>query len=241
MGNGADSGFVRSDRADIFYTLQGQGKPLVLLHGNSQSRKYLAHQIRDFRREYQVITIDSRGHGRSTLGFKRLSIPLMAGDVKAVLDHLQITRTAIMGFSDGANIGLQVAMMFPDLVSALVLISANLSPKGLKKTIRVPVSILYRFCVLLGGLSQWFDKKAQLLGLIVTEPNFEPENLDHILAKTLVIAGENDLIYNEHTRLIAQTIPQAKLKIIKRRSHNLLQSSYKMIDPLIASFLSHEY
>ncbi|MDR1068006.1 MAG: alpha/beta hydrolase, partial [Clostridiales Family XIII bacterium] len=110
----------------------GCGPPVVLLHGHGQSNRVFRHLERRLAHDCRVILIDSRGHGLSERGDKPLSIPLMARDVAAVMDRLEIERAAIAGFSDGANIALQMAVDFPARTDCVVAISGNARPEGLK-------------------------------------------------------------------------------------------------------------
>jgi predicted alpha/beta-fold hydrolase len=113
-------GHVDRDGARIWYATVGVGAPVILLHGGMASSDTWANQVRALvRSHHRVILIDSRGHGRSTLGTKPLSYELMEGDVLAVMDALGIAKSAIVGWSDGANTGLVMAMRDPERLGKL--------------------------------------------------------------------------------------------------------------------------
>lgn len=72
----------------LHYTEQGSGTPLILLHGNGEDSGYFVHQIEYFKDRYQVIAIDTRGHGQSPRGEKPFTIRQFAGDLHDFMDEL---------------------------------------------------------------------------------------------------------------------------------------------------------
>ena len=117
--------FVCCGDARIAYYDAGRGKPLVLLHGNGEDSSYWKAQIPEFTRFFRVIAVDSRGHGASEAGTRGLSFELMAQDLKTLLDTLGIQKAHILGFSDGGNLAIKFALMFPTYVDKLILTGAN--------------------------------------------------------------------------------------------------------------------
>lgn len=103
--------------------------PLLILHGNSQSLAVFYPFLRTFLPDFQVILMDSRGHGRSRLSVHTalhgFSTEDMADDVIALLNHLHLSSVHLLGFSDGANIGLEIACKYPERLKTLICISAN--------------------------------------------------------------------------------------------------------------------
>jgi len=194
----------------LHYTEKGTGTPLILLHGNGENSSYFVHQIEHFSAKYRVIAIDTRGHGASPRGDAPFSIAQFAEDLKCFMDLHGIKKAHILGFSDGGNIALTFALKYPEYVSKLILNGANLNPKGVKASVQLPVVLGYHIAKLLGG-----KEKAELLGLMVNEPNFTPEDLKRLKIPTLVIAGKHDMIKDSHTRLIAERIKDAQLAIIE--------------------------
>ena len=92
---------------------------------------------------------------------------------------------------------------------------ANLNPKGVKRSTQIPIEIGYKIANRFAAVSDSARLNAEMLGLMVNDPNVEPEELKEIKAKTLVIAGTNDMIKEEHTRLIAESIPGSELVFLK--------------------------
>lgn len=194
-----------------FYVEKGQGEPLVLLHGNGESCEYFQHQMDAFSARYHVYALDTRGHGRTPRGERPFTIRQFADDLLGFLDGHQIPRAHLLGFSDGGNIALVFAMRHPDRVDRLILNGANLDAGGVRRTVQIPIEIGYQIAQMFSGKSGQARQNAELLGLMVNDPNVPAGELARITAKTLVIAGTRDMIKEEHTRLIAQGIPGAQL------------------------------
>ena len=198
-----------------FYVEKGQGDPLILLHGNGEDHTYFDHQIDVFAQHYHVYALDTRGHGQTPRGTRPFTIRQFADDLLAFMDARHIERAHLLGFSDGGNIAMIFAIRYPERVDRLILNGANLDTTGVKRRIQIPIEIGYRIARLFAKRSTSAQQHADLLGLMVNDPNIPVESLARIQAKTLVIAGTNDMIKGKHTRLIAANIPDAQLVIIQ--------------------------
>lgn len=194
---------------------KGRGEPLILLHGNGENCDYFAGQIDAFALSYHVYALDTRGHGKTPRGAAPFTIRQFADDLLFFMDACGLEKSHILGFSDGGNIAMIFAMKYPERVDRLILDGANLDAKGVKRSIQIPIEIGYRFAKLFAGKSEEARLHAEMLGLMVNDPNVRPEELSAIRAKTLVIAGTKDMIKEEHTRLIAGNIPDSRLVFIK--------------------------
>lgn len=198
----------------LCYTKQGGGPPLLLLHGNGEDGSYFVHQIEYFSRRYTVYAIDTRGHGQSPRGTAPFTIEQFAEDLSEFMDEHDILRAPILGFSDGANIALTFALAHPGRVSRLILNGANLDPSGVKPRVQIPIVIGYKLASLFAGKSAKARAKAELLGLMVNEPHIDPERLKSLRVRTLVIVGTKDMIKDEHTLLIAHSLPRSRLEVV---------------------------
>ena len=197
------------------YIEQGEGFPLVLLHGNGEDVSYFVNQMGPFAKHFRVIAIDTRGHGQTPRGEAPFTIRQFADDLLGFMDAHGIDKAHILGFSDGGNIAMIFAIAHPERVGKLILDGANLDASGVKRRVQIPIEIGYRITKLFAGKSPDALKNAEMLGLMVNDPNVKPEELARIQAPTLVIAGTKDMIKESHTRLIAQSIPGAELAIIE--------------------------
>ncbi len=199
----------------LYYQEKGTKEPFILLHGNGEDGSYFKHQTDFFYDRYKVISLDTRGHGKSPRGTKPFTIKQFACDLYDFMTGLGISDAVILGFSDGANIAMEFAINHPDMVKALILNGGNLNPKGVKRTTQIPIEIGYKIAGRFASKSPDAKKNAEMLGLMVHEPNIERSELSKITAPTLVICGSNDIIKESHTKEIAESIPNARLSIIK--------------------------
>ena len=200
---------------EIFYIEKGQGEPLILLHGNGENCDYFVGQTNVFAQYYHVYALDTRGHGKTPRGEAPFSIRQFADDLLAFMDAHGIDKAHILGFSDGGNIAMIFAMKYPERVLRLILNGANLDAKGVKPSIQIPIEIGYRFAKMFAKKSAEARLHAEMLGLMVNDPNVRPEELSAITAKTLVIAGTKDMIKESQTRLIASNIRDSQLVILE--------------------------
>ena len=148
------------------------------------------------------------------LQFARRLYTFNVEDLKIFMDERGMKKAHILGFSDGGNIAMIFALRYPERVDRLILNGANLEPGGVKRSVQIPVEIGYRVARFFSMISKKAEKNAEILGLMVNDPNISVLQLSNIRAETLVIAGTKDMIREEHTRLIAGNIPGAELAII---------------------------
>ena len=197
-----------------FYVEVGQGDPIILLHGNGENCEYFKGQIDAFAKYYHVYAIDTRGHGKTPRGDKPFTIRQFADDLLCFMNDHQIEKTNLLGFSDGGNIAMIFAIQYPDRVNQLILNGANLGTEGVKRSVQIPIEIGYRIANQFAKKSDSAKLNAEMLGLMVNDPNVKPEELNRIRARTLVIAGTKDIILISHTRLIAKSISDSQLVLI---------------------------
>ena len=222
---------------ELFYTKAGSGPPLLLLHGNGEDGTYFVHQIEEFSRDFTVYAIDTRGHGKSPRGAAPFTISQFADDLLAFMDRQGLPRADILGFSDGGNIALIFALRHPDRVRRLILNGANLDPKGVKPLVQLPIVLGYHFASL--SKSPKAKARAELLGLMVNEPHIDPAELGKLSMPVLVIAGTRDMIRENHTRLIANRIPNARLVLIPG-DHFIANKAPAAFDRAVRQFLEEE-
>ena len=222
---------------ELFYTKTGSGPPLLLLHGNGEDGTYFVHQVEEFSRDFTVYAIDTRGHGQSPRGGAPFTISQFADDLLAFMDRQGLPRADVLGFSDGGNIALIFALRHPDRVRRLILNGANLDPKGVKPLVQLPIVLGYHFASL--SKSPKAKARAELLGLMVNEPHIDPAELGKLSMPVLVIAGTRDMIRENHTRLIANRIPNARLVLIPG-DHFIANKAPAAFDRAVRQFLEEE-
>ena len=219
-----------------FYIEKGQGEPLILLHGNGENCGYFAKQMDEFSNWYHVYAIDTRGHGKTPRGEMPFTIRQFAEDLLCFMDDHQIEKAHLLGFSDGGNIAMVFAIAHPDRVSRLILNGANLDAAGVRRITQIPIEIGYRIASRSAAKSDSARRNAEMLGLMVNDPNVSPDELAGIRAKTLVIAGTHDMIRQEHTKQIAEAIPNSELVFIKG-DHFIAAKRPKEFNAAVLAFL----
>ncbi len=198
-----------------YFTVEGSGEPLILLHGNGEDSGYFRGQIGVFAKAFRVFALDTRGHGKTPRGAAPFTIRQFADDLLGFMDAQQLKKAHLLGFSDGGNIAMDFALRYPERVDRLILNGANLNPAGVKRTVQIPIELAYRITKQFSRRSASAAQKTEMLGLMVNDPHVEQSALASIRAKTLVIAGTKDLIKAEHTKLIAHGIPGAELVFLE--------------------------
>lgn len=189
----------------LYYEKSGQGRPLVLVHGNGEDHSIFNEAAALLRERFTCYALDSRGHGRSSRGVP-LHYRAMAADLCAFLEALDLRDVLLYGFSDGGIVGLLAAGM-TERITGLVVSGANLSPRGVKSSLRLRIAL------------ENLLRPSPLLQLMLREPDIRDEELRRIRAKTLVLAGSEDLIRERETRHIAKTVPGAALRILPGEDH----------------------
>lgn len=208
---------VKGNCVDIqlHYIEKGEGNPLVLLHGNGQSLAYFQNQIEAFSKFYRVFAVDTRGHGQSPRGTAPFTMRQFSEDLRAFLDAHDLKKIHLLGFSDGGNIALTFALLYPEYIEKLIVNGANLNTKGVKPRYQIPIELGYRFTKLFAAKNETVRRKCELLGLMVNEPNIRFEQLGALTMPTLVLVGTNDMIKDAHSRAIAAALPNAEFVALK--------------------------
>lgn len=196
----------KGQNAKIHYVRIGSGPPLVFLHGNGEDHRIFLVLANALKHDFTLYLVDSRHHG-SSISSGAYTYDSCAEDMIELIGSLGLERPSLFGFSDGAIIGLLVAMKKPGLLSKLIVAGANLNPQGLKPTCLKAIKKDY----------ETYARPSDLL--MLTEPEITKEELKGIRSKTLVLAGEHDLVHRGHTYSIASAIPNSRLIILADHDH----------------------
>jgi pimeloyl-ACP methyl ester carboxylesterase len=214
-GNNPQAGaFYNHDGVKVYYEIYGQGKPMVLLHGNGGSIGGRANLIPDFAAHYQVIAFDSRCHGKTGCPTGYLTYDQMASDVNAVLNHLKIDSAYIWGHSDGGIVGLLMAINYPKKVKKLLASGANLRPDTTAIDPAL-VPILDKMWPLVKNDSI----RSKQFKLLVDQPHIKTSDLKKIKADVMIMGGDRDAIRNEHLLEMHNNIPGSLLCILPGTTH----------------------
>jgi pimeloyl-ACP methyl ester carboxylesterase len=241
--------YVDANGVHTYYDEQGSGGPLLLLHGGLVDGDSFAQQTPVFAEKYRVIVPDRRGHGRTPDVDGSICYAVMADDTIAFMEALGTGPAHLVGWSDGGDVGLLVAIKRPDLVRKLVLMGANFSADGLTREAAetfkpdTPTSVVPlmhetwkvnavepdRFDAVLEKMQQcWFDYA------------IPTADLARITAPTLVMVGDDDITRFEHTIELYDTIPDAQLAVIPGASHLVPLEKPDLVNQLVLDFLAAE-
>lgn len=197
------------------YIEKGTGAPLIMIHGNEDTCHYFEKQMDYFAgKGYHCIAPDSRAHGETPRGEKPLTIRQMAQDILDFMDEQGIKMADFIGFSDGGNIMLILGMTHPERIGKMVVDGANLYLEGAAPDAVDWVMGEYNEAAAKADSDPAAKLKMEIVGLMVNDPNIDPEDLAKVKVPTLVMAGTEDLILKEHTELIASKIPDAELAFV---------------------------
>ena len=126
-GNNTVAGhYAQAGDARIYYEIYGKGKPLFVFHGGGVGTPYeMGQMIDNLRKNYRVIVVSTRGHGRSEIGHSELTYEQKANDMLAVMREVTDEPAVLLGFSDGAYTAYKVASMYPERAERIVAIGAG--------------------------------------------------------------------------------------------------------------------
>jgi pimeloyl-ACP methyl ester carboxylesterase len=247
MPSAADHGTVDVSGAQIYYSIYGKGDPVILLHGGLGNSDHWSNQVPALAEKFQVIAIDSRGQGRSTRTRARPSYDTMAKDVVAVMDSLKLEHAAIVGWSDGGEIALKIAIEHPDRVSKLFVFGANYNSDGSKPRSGRPADTFTAYAAkcradyakMSKTPKAWDDLVDWLLPVWRNPMGFTKDQLRSIKAPTLVADGDHDeVIVLDQIKEMAQLIPNAQLAIFENASHFALWQDPTDFNKALLDFLA---
>jgi pimeloyl-ACP methyl ester carboxylesterase len=209
------------DGVKFYYEVYGVGEPLLVVHGNGGSIADLAAQIAHFRKRYKVIAMDSRNQGKTGDSSDKLTYEMMADDLAALLDHLNTGPANVLGWSDGGIEALLLAIRHPAKVKKIAAMAANLNPT--EEALRPELLALVRSMVEAVPVAEKETPKGRremaVTRLLFEEPHIDLKVLEAITAPTLIMAGDHDIIRDEHTVAIYQHIPNSQLAILPNATH----------------------
>lgn len=240
------SGLAPVNGIQLYYEIHGEGGPLVLLHGGLGNSTYWENQTPVFAEKYQVILVDSRGHGRSTFDEQPINYDLMMSDVLALMDYLGIEKANLLGWSDGGIIGLDMAIKHPDRLEKVVAYGANYDPSGVRADIGEDATFNAYiekasgdYMTLSPDPSRWEAFLNNIGNMWATEPNFTAEQLGSISVPILILDGENEeAIYTEHTVEMAGLIPSATLMLIPGTGHFAMLEKPEGFNQIVLDYLA---
>jgi pimeloyl-ACP methyl ester carboxylesterase len=240
------SGYAPVNGIKIWYATFGRGEPVILLHGGLANANYWGNLVRALEPHYRVIVMDSRGHGRSSRDDRPYGYDLMASDVVALMDYLKIDKAALVGWSDGAIIGLDIALKHPERLTKLFAFAANSDPSAVKDVEHDPV-----FGVFIARARKEYEQLSptpkeydafltQIEKMWDSEPHWTAADLATIKVPTWIVDADHDeAIKRENTLFMADNIPGSGLLIQPDVSHFSFLQDPAQFDGDVLHFLQH--
>jgi len=241
-------GQARVNGISIHYAIYGRGSPVIFLHGGLANTDYWGNQVPAVAAHHTVILMDSRGHGRSTRDARPYGYDLMADDVIALMDSLQIPKADIVGWSDGGILGLDLAMRYKDRIGKVFAFAANTETSGVKDGVeKNPTFAAYieragrEYRTLSATPDDYNAFVEQISRMWAEQPNWSDAQLKEIDTPVLVVDGDHDeAIKRDHTEYIAATIPHAGLLILPDASHFAFLQDPEQFNFAILHFLGDQ-
>jgi pimeloyl-ACP methyl ester carboxylesterase len=203
------TGYAPVNDLNLYYELHGEGPPLLLLHGAYMTidmMEPLLSGLAEFRR---VIAVELQGHGHTADVDRPITYEQMADDAAALLDHLEFGVADLVGYSLGGGVGLQLAMRHPSVVHNLVVASSSYRSDGMHAAALEmfpsitpelfagsPMEAAY---LKIAPNPQDFPTLVEKLKLLDTTPfAWSPEDIGRIVAPTLIVVGDSDVVRLDH-------------------------------------------
>lgn len=252
--------YYENQGAALYYEECGQGAPLVFLHGATWDMRQWKRQVKLFSATNRVITLDARGHGKSSLPPGKVSPDVFFQDVVALLDHLKIQEAVLCGLSMGGHVAIQTAIHAKDRVKGLILIGTPCTNQFNRyERVVVPIN---RFCQRILPMRWIAWCSALALG------NKDPEtrsyirevvgNLDHdiynrvwkavtsmesragltsICCPTIMLIGDHDWLTGRQQQYMHEQIKGSRLITIKNAQHGTIFDNPEQIEHEMELFL----
>ncbi len=198
---------INVNNVKLSYIKEGEGKPLILMHGSGEDRHIFDEIINKLKKDFTVYAIDSRNHGESEKT-DVFTYEAMSEDISEFIKKLKLDGAYVVGFSDGAILALMIGMKYPELIGKMALLGINLKPEDFKEA-------EYNYL-----LKEYNETKDPLFKMMLEQPDIELEKLKDVNIPTLVIAGENDVFYEKTFTDIVKVMPNAVLKIMGGHDHS---------------------
>lgn len=237
---------VAINGAQIYYEIYGEGEPLILIHGGLGNGQYWVNQIPVFAEHYQVIVMDSRGHGRSSFDEQPITYELMASDVLGLMDHLKLERASIVGWSDGGIIGLEIAINNPERLDKVVAYGANFDPTGVRLDVgdnayfNAYIEQAAEDYLDLSPAPDRWDEFLENIGTMwATLPNYSEDQLRSITTPFLILDGAmEEAIDLNQTKLMALLIPGAELILMEGTGHFAMMEQPDEFNRIVMDYLA---
>lgn len=229
--------FKSFDNSEIYYESYGTGETIIMLHGNHMSGNFFKKIKKAYLPNYRVILLDSRAQGKSGNAQTTLEYEDMAKDIDYLLRHENIEKAHLLGYSDGANLALVFAKLFPKKAGILLLNAGNLTVKGVRWLPRMGIYFEMMMTYLLGLVTKNFHGH-EVVKLMMKDTPVTVKELQQIESPGLVIVGTMDFINREESLTIASNLRNGAFCEIKYGTHFLAKTHVKTFNKMCLAFLN---
>jgi pimeloyl-ACP methyl ester carboxylesterase len=198
--NGYSQQIKRADSVELnslqtYYEVYGNGNPLFLLHGFTQSSQSWNEFIAEYSNEFEIYLVDLMGHGRSSPFVEEVSVRSAAQNLMDLIEHLGLESINAIGYSYGGEILFQLALINPDLIKSMVIIGSC----GTWNAADFPEFVEYLSYKNLENLPWMHDQQInddRIRNILEQFPNYSVQiseaELKSIKTRTLLVVGDND-------------------------------------------------
>ena len=244
--------YIDTGRVHTYHEIHGSGDPVILLHGGMCTAETFDGQTPALAERFRVYVPERRAHGRTADVAGPITYEIMAQDTVAFIEAVGIERAHLVGWSDGALVGLLVALWRPELVGKLVLMSQSVNWEGVRSELSpflgraskemVPPQLVQAYETLSpdgrGHLDAVLEK---VLTLWNTDPAFPLSDLERVAAPTLVLVADGDIFVSiEHAAAMQRALPDSQLAVVPGTSHAVPMEKPELVNRLILDFLADD-
>jgi pimeloyl-ACP methyl ester carboxylesterase len=232
--------FVTINGFKMYYEDYGEGKPLVVIHGNNESAESMKYQVEYFKKTRRVIVADSRAHGRSgSVGNEDFNYDMLTADWAALIEALNLDQVDVFGWSDGGIIGILLAKDHPKRIDKVFAYGANTRLPGESVLPEVDKG-LRKFLASMPDTGQKSNEQ-KLLAMMLVHPDIPWEELKKVQKHIMVATGDRDLILLEHSVKLYRALPMAYLAVFPNASHFMVQDDHQKINKAAEDFFSKPF
>jgi pimeloyl-ACP methyl ester carboxylesterase len=239
--------YVQLDAVKTWYDEHGTGSPLVLMHGGLVDARFFEPNIAALAERFHVYTPERRGHGHTPDVPGPIAYQLMADETIAFLETVIGEPADLVGHSDGAFVAMLVAMQRPELVDRLVMISGGFNKSG----DAVPdaewnVDEIADFLapaygeVSPDGIDHFKVVATKIGEMAAVEPTLQASELAKVIARSLVIFSDDDIVTLSHAVETYDALPNAEMAVVPGTSHFLTQEKPHLVNAIVLDFLTNE-